>query len=759
MKHKMTGSRALFVGYVMVLSVIGCAVAANTSANERALLEEITVTAQKREQNINEVPVAILAFGSDELHRYDVTKPEDIKFLVPGLDISNRVEAAGISVSLRGLSINTFTATSDPAVAVYLDEMYLASLSQIAFQSFDMEAVEVLKGPQGTLFGRNTPGGLIHFKTNKPNREFAARTEVEVGSYGNYALEGVLNAPVTEHTSVRLSVRGSLFDGYFENRLDGNNNTGGTDSISTRGQLLYEPNENSSIHFTAHYDHFKGSVTPFYSLGLNDPEGGLCQPFLDLTGGGNGARLEKAINASIARGCSDFTGFSEPDTDPFKVGVDSTFGADGIRRGDAFGFRLNMNFDISADIALTSITTYEYDDQFWEAIQFSPAAGVADLPQASDVNALTQEIRLAGAVDNRLDWVLGGFVSYDNIGFDIIESLVFFLPYSLFSKQQTLSAALFANVDWHLNSQWTLTAGLRGTHEERDIVVSVSDFNSGLIPAPFRVEEKVNIEDLSGKVGLSYKPNDDWLLYASFSKGFKSPGFNTAFVTNKFEVGPADAEELYALEGGVKATLLDGRVQTNLSAFHYKRKNAQGVDFVVNVGGIPFQGLTNIGDAELSGMELDVQWRPTDSLSFAGGLSWIDTRVLNGILEGNDLIGAPDYSVTLMGRYDWNLGGGWIFSPQIDTRFIDERHQFPSNSLPVTGVYEVVADITDEQFAYWQVNAGFELASPDEQWTFSGKVFNILDEVEYIPYFFFNELTILPNGEPRTFKLSFSYRW
>jgi iron complex outermembrane receptor protein len=786
----------LFMSSVLSATSLLAITGALATAHAQAI-EEITVTAQKRAQSLSDVGIAVTAFSGESIRELNMEQPIDVARQTPGLTIKNTYGVTNPVVAIRGVGLNDFNANNSSPAALYIDEVYLTSPLTMSFGLFDMERIEVLKGPQGTLFGRNTTAGAVNFFTRKPSDEFEAYVEAGYGRFDRAELEGAIGGGLSDTVAGRFSFKTvQQGEGHQTNTVQGVQSTiGEVDNFGWRAQLLFTPGDAVEILAKVHggkdqSDDWVGDFAPGLDASFT---GSRCPSAMAQSY--TGAQANYLNFADFSQLCAswgtlDFlagglTSFLQPDytseiaasfASHDLVAVDRVPGVD----NESVGGLIKVDWDLEQG-TLTSITSYDSFDREQFFNDGSPYE-VTDTELDDEVDSYSQELRYTSAGDADLTWIGGVY-----FGGDTVDSSATFLAQSAVYtrgrteyEQDTTTAAAFIHSEWHYSEQWKLTTGLRYTWEEKEFDLVNVDLNPwgiscvlsplcdgdvtgdgipDLVPGEAisfgAVSDKVSRNDVSGKVGLDYIPNDDWLFYGSISKGFKSAGFNGAFGGgNSF-----DEETLWSYEAGFKATLSDGSLQLGAAAFFYDYQDIQ-VFQQVTVGGLTQIVLTNAEGADVTGVELESWWRPAAGLDVKLGVSYLDTEVgtlmdelIDGSivnLEGNSLSNAPELSINGLLRYEIPVRGDWLVTMQTDFSWQDEIFTDISSEPAFT-----VED-------YSIVNARLALGAEDGTWEFALWGQNIFDE-EYVTHQW-EELATSGYfaryyGLPATYGVSFRYAW
>lgn len=712
--------------------------------SQSLVLDEIIVSAQKRDQNLQSVPLSITAFSGEAVSRLGFRNSVDIAAQTPGLKIGTPVgEGNNPSITLRGVGLNDFNDNNEGPVAVYIDDVYMASLAGQTFQLFDLDRVEVLRGPQGTLYGRNSTGGLIHFVSRRPTRELEGYVEAGYGDYNDVRLEGAVSGPLGGNLQGRLSASFQDRDGYVENRAGPDRSA--ADSIALRAMLNADLSDDWSALLIGHWSKSNPIAPGIQSQGTAMlPDGSPCS------------------DASAVAGlCADAFGYRDDDGDPF-AGAYNTNGELYIRNA---GGALHVKGSLAEAINLTSIASYEKLDKRFEE---DTDAGPLDLlrPQFKvDSEQFSQELRLDG-VSGRLAWVAGAYYFWQDLSMpqDLIFGAdldpTFYLE--TLAEQKTKSWAAFGQADIALSDLFTLVAGIRYTDERKTYDYIQIDRLGGVAMTPPGTVlfdfDRASVGDLaifdkgvvSGKAGLNFTPAEDTLLYASVSRGFKSGGFNAGFTSAPpASIGYSD-EQLTAYEAGFKTTL-NGRLRVNGAAFYYDYKDLQALTFD---GVASF--IANADSASVKGGELEVQANPVEGLDIQFGLSYIDAKADSidtpqGILLDRRLPLAPKFSANGLIRYDFDLGNAGVLTPQIDASYqsavyFDVANQ-PVSRQDAYAVWNASLSYRPEGLPNLEARAWIKNAFEKEYAVYT---------FDFTPLFGFNQKFF---GPPRTFGISLRYSY
>lgn len=645
---------------------------AETIDTESDQLGEIVVTAQRRAEAASTVPIAISAFSGETLLDAGVTNVADIARLVPGLQIKTTFADSSPIIFLRGVGINDFNGNTGSGVAVYMDDVYQGLSIGRLFQFFDTERAEVLKGPQGTLFGRNATGGAVNIVSAKPTDSWEGFANLEYGRYNEVDLETAVGGPLADDlVSFRVAGRYGRRDGITLNRVTGERDGAKRDRLALRGLLEITPSEQVSILINV-------------NGGRSDSQGGLQHRAL-LPFSSEFADPETGLCASAFFGtpnCGDVLGYADTDGDIRAAEYD----APQTEEVRTFGTSATINWDMDW-AALTSVSAYGYAKRFALTDEDSSPNAIVHGEYDDRGRQWSQEIRLASTDAGSTQWVAGGFYyreklesdgAYDVGGsfrplfeqagfpggfvpFDQLElagGVAFFARYPY--TQRTESWALFGQVTQELSSQWRVTGGLRFSRDSIEfdyqsfyVEPAVSDTP---IPTEAVTSDETSSSKLSWRAAVDYTPREGALLFLSISSGYNSGGFNGGLQYFADELTPFDPETLIAYELGTKLSFLDRRLRVEASIFQYDYDDMQV--FTLLPGGVPVAVKRNAASSRIRGVEASIISRLAGGLDLSLGGAFLDTRYGTFIdgdqdYSGNRLTSAPRWSG--QAALDWTI--------------------------------------------------------------------------------------------------------
>ena len=673
---------------------------------------EIVVTAQRRAQNVQDVPIAISAISGDALIDTGIRDPRDLMLLVPSLSMQAGTAASTTSLFIRGVGIGDFNSNTTGAVGIYVDDVFLGANAGKLFNVFDSAGIEVLKGPQGTLYGRNTTAGAIRFASRKPTEDLSGDVSAIYGRFNEVLLEGGVGGALVKDTlKVRVSGLYNRRDGTTFNRVTGNN-VNNVNLWALRGIADFTPSPDVLMRLSVHGGKNTGGARQFQHRGAGGTD------FF-----GNPAVLPDGTP-------TDGLGYGDNDGNVY-VG---DYNVEGQERIAVFGASLTSQINFGA-VELTSITAYEQVNRATlEDTDASPAdfivAYYEDRPRQ-----WSQELRLQSTSESALHWIVGAFYFHDTLAtdssFDVLRSLrdpndllgtfdpanslgLLRYPYT----QKTKSFAAFGQADYKLTDKLTATLGLRYSRDTIDMDYrSLFDAIGGVVPVKaysdvtlplLDFKGRKGFSDLSWRAALNYKSGDT-LVYASFSKGYNSGGFAGGASTDALQLAPFRSEKLYSYEVGLKTDLLDRKLRFNTSAFYYDYRDLQVFVFDLT-GPIPVQRKLNAGNAAVYGLEAEVTVRPTRNLDLFGAVTLMHSEyknfaALGGVsYSGNRLVNAPKFAFSGGINLTVPLGSVGSLRGRVDGTYVSSIALFPDNAA------------STEVGARGQINARLAWQSPSKDY-------------------------------------------
>jgi len=659
--------------------VLTGALAMPAVAQMDGVLEEIKVTAQRREERLVDVPISVSTMDGENLASI-LAGGEDVRALagrIPGLNAESSNGRVAPRFYLRGLGNTDFDLAASQPVSIIMDEVVMENVILKSFPLFDVARVEVLRGPQGTLFGRNTPAGIIKFDTVKPSEEFGGYARATVGQVGTLNFEAALGGSLNDDDTVlgRLSVFSLNRDDWIDNSFTGESDAlGENQDFAIRGQLLFQPSDDFSALVNIHYRDYEGTSEIFRAN--------------IVTTGSN------SLNSNFDR---DVVAFDEGDNNP--------------QTAEQTGVSLKFDWDFNDSMTLTSITSHESaDDSSLGDIDGGNPAGPGFIPFQSatrdgvkDLTQLTQEFRISSEASDELFWQAGLF--YFDEEYKILTE-PFFIPGTT-RKHETSAWALFGQFSYDMSDQWNLTAGVRYTDDEKDLTNPPE--NTFLPFAPVNVQD----EEVSWDVSLLYTMNDTTNVYGRVANGFRGPSIQGRDIAFFGAPSTASSETITSAEVGFKSKLNDGRVRLNGALFYYVVDDQQ----ITAVGGVGNTiQLVNADKANAIGFDLDLEALLTDNFTVQLAVGYNDTEIDDpnlriptcgsgqctvsdsldannfAIVDGNPLPNAPEWNYNIRLQYTVPMSSGelyfatdWMF--QSDMQFlIYDAVEFHSGDIMEGGV-------------------------------------------------------------------------
>jgi iron complex outermembrane recepter protein len=703
-------------------------------------LEEIIVTAQKRAQSADDVAITLTAISGRDIEKLGLTDAPDIVLVTPGVNMSGSFAGQAATFAIRGVTQQDFAMVSEAPVALYMDEGYYAANNAAGVGLFDLERVEILKGPQGTLFGRNATGGLVSITSRKPTEEVEGRFNVGYGSYDNTRVEGAVGGKIADNVQARIAGVYETQDGWVENINASGGDLGGHDTYGVRLHIAAQPSENVDVLLSTSYLDRDQSWGPY----LTYP----TRYALDSDG----------IPNSIDTGLPDVdAGFiSNPRGNVDDLVVDSNQAQDDGSYFRVFGATANIGINMGwANI--TSITDYRRTTALLFLDNDAGPNDTVTTFNTSEVETISQELRLYKEME-RARFSTGFYYLNIDTKYNPTAQLFAFGGVQAVSPTvlETDSYSLFGQVEYDISDKVSLVGGIRATREEKDYSYDTDFFDiaTGAFLFPARsIRDKKEDWLYTWKLQAEYRPNDDSLFYIGYNRGTKAGSFNVPFAGGAAPVDadvPYDDEKLDAFEVGTKLTLYDNRAQLNASVFYYDYSDYQSFSFV-NFGSI----VDNL-NANTIGAEIDLNIRPTEDSEIKVGLAYTDAEVENVNITN------PVGSATLDRRAPFN--SKWSL-------FALARKSFPF----ATGQLSIQGDIQYNSDFYFSVTnysstlseahtvlgARVSWMTSDEHWeiAFFGK--NLTDERHQTVGFDASNLGWTQAGynKPRWFGGSINYRF
>lgn len=774
----------------LMLTVLQFGISQPAIAQEGAVLEEIVVTAQKREQSAQDVGIAIVAIDGESLRERGIDRPQDLFEVMTNVSLQN-IGGGGVPVVIvRGVGLQNFRINDSPTTAFYVDDVYQTSIASAEWTMFDLERVELLKGPQGGLYGRNALGGAVQIISNTPEIGGENNGYVLLGfsKFSKAEMEGAAEFALSDNSAIRVAARWvESGDASYEDITLGEKR-GEEDRFAARALLRFAPSDTTDVLIKFHAGKDDSQLPPLRPMGIYANIGtgealGLPGISLGFLNGVLGLGLGDPLCPSVRAGdgmdpanCADISGGTQAG-----YGIDSDMrsgvsGFEGFQENSWNGASVSLRFDIR-DYVLQSITAFDSID-YRRFVDFDGTpVEHQHIDYNSDIDSWSQEFRLFYNGSDTSSWVIG--LSYGEDGLEE-DSLLLgadgilppFFGGAVFApqiyEQETSATAVYGHVEWQVTDIANLVVELRYTDAEKTFEGgSFLGFADGTTVPFVNTPGKLStdFQAFSGKLGVELSPNENVLWYGNISRGFKTGGFFGGFPTSIDQLDPFDEETVLAYEAGFKADMAEGRVRFNGSVYYYDRSDVQQNAADPN-SVIAIKRIANIGDVKAFGVEIDLIWIPTDNLTLRLGLGTADSEVSKSSfvqssslpllpdtsLEGTNTPNYSDLTASFLARYEQPVGDSLDLYLQVDG-----RHQSASDLSVITDPIEK-AVFQEDPYTLFNFRTG--LGSGLGTWEVVAFIHNLTDEeyrttVHNDGTFGVYELY----GLPRTWGVRYTYRW
>ena len=778
-------------------------VSGNVSA---ASIEEVVVTAQKRAQTVQDVPISISAFSSDELEGLKLRDTTEIASQIINMQISNPMGDSLPVISLRGISMDDFSLNQSSPVAIYVDEVYKGNPALQSVQMFDLARLEVLRGPQGTLYGKNSTGGAVNFITKAPSFTDQGYITVGAGDYGRKEAHGAGETTLIDDVlAVRVAGTWTERDGWKENEYPGGVDGNAIDEWGARITFTYQPKDEVEAILRLAKSDSKADNYAYTSYeGVSGAGAGLYELFNNTTIG-----LPALMNPGQPAAGPENSYFRHDGLGDFEVEENRVL----EREVENTSVSLTINWSLNEDVTITSISSYDEGEFFSPEGDGTPLDILAN-DYFADVEQFAQDLRISSDSEGAFNYIAGLYYSKEeqdapvNIALftdvdmnvdgvldfnDCADPLLHAAGFGAFATptgqavdaaiggyaenglagsgcqirndytQTRTSLATYFDGTYEINGAMSLQLGVRYTEDE----VELDDFTASyfgsdnvnvseaILGAPNITQENLPEDSFtdrewSGKLAFNYTSVEDILMYASYSRGYRSGAFNGQAFNAPVEVTPVDPEILDAYEVGFKSDLLGRSLRVNGAAFYYEYSDQQFLDIDAATAA---QILTNIDSSTIKGLELEVIVAVSDALMIRSGLGYLDTEVDKGVVKGvdvsgNELVQAPELNFNLAIDYDVLFDAGTVRF-HVDTNWVDDQFFDIQNSALI------------EQEDYWLTNARVSFSDADDRYTVAAWVKNIEDKLYYAKPFDLSDFGMVMShiGAPRTMGVEATYRF
>ena len=693
-------------------------------------IEEILVTARKREESVQDVPGVVTVLSGEALRANGTTDAKALAQNTPGVIYSETFTGASAPrITIRGVGDDDFNPNGSASAAIHVNGVYQGTNGLLNSQYFDIDRAEVLKGPQGTLYGRNATAGAVNFVTRRPSDELGGYIDLEVGDFGARRVEGAVDLPASDAVRFRVAALVDQSDGYFTHQ-----GTGPATGFTYAPGTVTPQEEVPSQGDWGGADRFSGRVTAEFDLsdstlltavvtaGTDDSE----LPIPDVT---------TQIFADYTNGQAFFLDFNDPslagygpalDSDPFTVFANAL----PVMDSEQFGANLQLEHDFVNDLTGTVIAAYESLDRDYSTSDNLPFS-VADYLFANEYSQLTLEARLAGSSSDSVGWIVGLFALDDEVDF---STNLLFLNSGLWQTntqtdyvQERSSFGVFGTLDWAVSDTFTLETGVRFSSDE----VTFDGLTQNLDPFgvfgtpptffppgsvfignpidpvnPLLFSENFDDDEFTWKVSAIFQPSDRLSVYGTVSTGYKAGGFDGSTILTPQEALPIESETAIAYEGGVKFVSSAGTATAEANVFYYDFSDYQSTA-LLNVAGAVTNVRANVADATIQGAEFLASFTPTESFLFSAGVAVLDTEIeeffgTSPDIQGNELPFAPELSWNAKAVYTADVSDRLSIQAQVDASHTGEHFQTINNNDEVSD-YTVTNARLGFQFETWEI--------------------------------------------------------
>jgi iron complex outermembrane receptor protein len=765
------------VGLLLASTAQTALAQSETAANKSFdyAIEEVVVTARKRAESVQETPIAITAFSASQLEARSLTNLVETAAYIPNVVMNVAPRAGGggsnMQIYIRGIGQEDFLFTTDPGVGVYVDGVYHPRSLGGVKDLLDLERVEVLRGPQGTLFGKNTMGGAISMTSKKPRGDGSGYLEATTGRFNRLDVRGSFDVALGDDLAAILSVSSKNRDGYGKVLEFGTDKViderGDENETSARLALRWKPSGDIVVDLSADYTRGRERSVPNTLIFFDDANefGGLGGLWNALVGAPNGQIMSSDLIID----------------DPY----DSYSNAGDKDTLDAYGVALTVDWALAETLSLKSITAYREMDAFFSNDTDGTQLAYLQSAQAQDQDQISQEFQLLGSsFDGRLDWVMGLFY-FDEYGrdqnevrlatglYDALEALPgplngsplaaptapggpgnpinvnLDLALNPFNEIDIKSYAAFTQGSYHITDSLSVTAGARYSYEEKSYLHSSFRTAAQVFSVSPTLTED-NWSSFTPMGSVEYKVNDDALVYGSVTKGFKSGGFNGRPTGTGF-IESFSPEKVLSYEVGFKTDWADNRLRLNGAVFYSDYTDMQMGSISADADGVLVLRIQNAGKARIKGFELEMQARPVAGLDIIGSLGYVDFQIKEldpGVVDFNldtRAMKTPKWNSSLGLQYSWDLASNGSLSIRGDWTYQSKTYQDIQNT-------ELIASD-----GYSLFNARMVYTSPSADWEAALFCTNLTDKVyvtnAYQTLRSFGTANVL-NGRPREWGLS-----
>jgi iron complex outermembrane receptor protein len=762
-----------------LLAAPASAQSAAPAPEQTSVLDEIIVTAQKRSQSQNDVGLSITAASGEELTQLGVQDVGGLAKITPGLTFTQSQDGTPL-FTVRGVGFNDYTLGASPAVSVYVDQIPLAYGSFTQGATLDLQRVEVLKGPQGILFGQNSTGGAINYIANKPTAAFEAGVTASYGTFDTFEGSAYVSGPISDTVGARLAVS-TTQSGPWQKSYTRAAQLGDQDVLRGRFLLEWKPSDKFNLLFSLNGWKDQSDTQAGQLVGLKLQQDASAPGLYDPV------ETIRRVNAFRAY----------PLAPNNARAADWDIGRDLSRDDDFLQAAITAEWALTDSITLTSLTAVSKYNQNYGVDRDGTTLQNAGADSRGDVKSFSQELRLSGDTD-RLNWVVGAnyasndvtsadtFYVGDSTNTAIIPGGPWIEAATTTITQDITDTAVFGNVEFALTDKLTILGGARYTESDNkytgcmrgapghrltfgvlsDVLsgtpgpVPTADTCVNLNPTTFELiltphEDQLKEDNVSYRFGVNYEPNSDLLFYALTARGYKSGSFPTVPASTTAQLTPVTQESVTAYEAGAKITALNRTLQFNAAVFHYIYKDKQFRGIVLDQVFNQLEQLRNIPEATINGAEFEATARPIDGLTLRLGVTYVDSEVKEFVGLNNDRVFAdyagselpfsPKWHAVADVSYEWNLsnglgafvGGNVLYNSATNSTLGD-----PASS-------EITA------FTTLDLRAGVRAA--DGRWSLFAWGRNVTDEYYWTNQFVTQDVITRYAAKPATWGVTLSY--
>ncbi|WP_169711845.1 TonB-dependent receptor [Henriciella litoralis] len=673
------------------LTVASAALIASAHAEDAKTLDTVTVTTQKREQSILDVPAAVSAVSAETLEAAGVTRLDDLSTSFPNVYLNTNNSLRTTTITIRGVASNPNNPGVDQGVGVFVDGIYQSRPTTINTNLYDLERVEVVRGPQGALYGKNTIAGAVNLISKLPGDKSGVEGVLSLGDYEALTLFGAADLVISDKVKARVSASSQRREGFTENTFTGSD-LNDLDGTSMRFAVVVDPVDSLQLIW----------------------RGDFAEDRTNLGG-------SEVLNNGVLSGSP----LADADPEDFRISNDF----DPVQNRDLWGTSLQADWSIGTG-KLTSLTAYR-DYQWYNAsdndftVLNQLRSGITE-----EQNQFSQELRYTSAPGDTFDYIVGAYflkeelsaISNAVIGPDL-GVYAAETPIDIFADLETTSYAIFGQANYYFNEALGISAALRAAHDEKEVIhSSIGDPYGALLPTLPESKQSREDNEWTPSISLNWNVGADGLVYASYARGYKSGGFNV------FSISPTDSAEyspefVNSYELGAKSSFANGTLYGAAAVFFLDYTDLQ-VNQLINVGGVPTFTTSNAAEAESWGIELEGNWMPIEDLVLTASYGYLNGEYSDfenatsagADYSGNTLPEAPEHSASLAGNYRHPLTSALDFTLHGDANYRSEVFFSASNEPDYT------------QDAVTLVNARIGVAAADDSWSVTLWGRNLTDE-------------------------------